>query len=292
MLKEALVGSDEMNLTRFAGKDISIPAVIDAAETMPFFAERRLILIEDSGLLKSGGEELADYLKELPETAYFVMTEAQSDKRSRLFKVCQTNGVAVEFARQDEKTLKTWVASVLQRDGKKMTERDIEHFLTLTGDDMVNIRGEIEKLVCYTGDREIVTAADADRITTRQIGNHIFDMIEAIGSRQQEKALSLYYELLSLKEAPLSILFLVVRQFNLLLQTKELMEKRQSKYEIGEKIKLPHFIAEKYMRQTRHFTGEQLREALRFCADTEEDIKSGRIGDRMGIELVIVGLSG
>ena len=68
-LKEALVqDGDTMNFTVFKGKNSNPGEIIDLAETMPFLAERRVILIEDSGFFKKGGEQLADYLKEPAST--------------------------------------------------------------------------------------------------------------------------------------------------------------------------------------------------------------------------------
>ena len=59
-LREALVSADDtMNCTVYSGKDLDVGALIDQAETMPFFADHRLILVEDSGLFArgAGGEE-------------------------------------------------------------------------------------------------------------------------------------------------------------------------------------------------------------------------------------------
>lgn len=86
---------------------------------------------------------------------------------------------------------------------------------------MENIRMELEKLFCYTLGRAQITRADMDTICTRKISNQIFDMMNAIGDRNQKKALTLYYDLLSLKEPPMRILFLIARQFRLLAQVKE-----------------------------------------------------------------------
>ena len=60
-LKHALAADDDtMNFSAFSGSDINQKEIIDLAETLPFFADRRLILIEDSGLFKKSAEELAD----------------------------------------------------------------------------------------------------------------------------------------------------------------------------------------------------------------------------------------
>ncbi len=291
MLKKAIVGDDDMNYSYYEGKDINVNALIDQAETLPFFAERRLIVIDNSGFFKAGGEELADYLKEAPATTYFVICDSEVDKRSKLFKTCTSVGVAVEMKNPDEMTLKRWVNKMLSESGKKMTERDIEYFLELTGEDMTNIRNEVEKLICYVGDKDIITAADADEIVTKQINNHIFEMVEAIGNRNQKKAMDLYYELLTLREPPFRILSLVARQFNLLLQTKELLLNNVGNSQIAEKIKVPPFAVKKYVYEARQFDMASLKKALEACVKADEDIKSGRMTDKMSVELLIVEFS-
>ena len=90
---------------------------------------------------------------------------------------------------------------------------------------MENISRELEKLFCYTMGRDVITAADIEAVCTRQIGNQIFDMVEAIAMRRQKQALDLYYDLLTLKEPPMRILFLIARQFNLLMQVRQLKRK-------------------------------------------------------------------
>ena len=115
-LQAVLLGEgDAMNSHYFEGKDINPGEVIDLAETMPFFAERRVIVLENSGLFKSGGEKMAEYLTQPAPTAYFVFVESEVDKRSKLYKQVQQLGRAVEFSVQDERTLKRWIAGILKK---------------------------------------------------------------------------------------------------------------------------------------------------------------------------------
>lgn len=287
-LKNAIIGDDTMNFSYYEGKDISVGEIIDQAETMPFFAEKRLLLVENSGLFKAGGEQMAEYLKELPDYAYFVFVEPEIDKRSKLFKTVQTKGSAVEFATQDETTLKRWILQMLKKEEKKIAERTLNYFLEKTGTDMENIHKECEKLLCYCLDKEVITEQDIDEICTKRMTSHIFDMVGAIADKKQEKALELYYELIALKEPPMRILFLVARQFNILLQVKELVKKGYGNKAIGDKIGLPGFIAGKYVAQASHFEKETLRQALEECVTAEEQIKTGRISDNMALEMIII----
>ena len=287
-LKSAIIGDDTMNYHYYEGKDIPVGGVIDQAETLPFFAERRLIVIENSGLMKSGGEQLAEYLTSPAQTAYFLFVETEVDKRSKLYKAVASKGCSVEFSIQDENTLKRWILGMMKKENKKISERDLNFLLEKTGTDMENIREETEKLFCYCLDKEVISEKDIEEICTQRIGNHIFDMVSAIGDKKQKKALELYYELLAQKEPPMRILFLIARQFNMLLQVKELKGKGYQNKAIGEKVGLPGFIAGKYVTQASHFQTKEIRDAVEACVAAEEAIKTGRMNDNMSVEMLII----
>ncbi len=287
-LKEAIIGDDSMNYHYYEGKGVTIGEVIDQAETMPFFSEKRLILMENTGLFKGGGEGLSEYLKSPAQTVYFLFVETEVDKRSKLYKTVSAKGCAVEFGIQDENTLKRWVLGMVKRENKRISEPALNFLLEMTGTDMENIQKEMEKLFCYCMDQDAITERDIVQICTKRISSHIFDMINAIADRKQKKALELYYELLALKEPPMRILFLITRQFNLLLQVKELAGKGYQGRAIGEKVGLPGFVAGKYVTQASRFQKEELRETVEACVEAEEAIKTGRLNDNMSVELLIV----
>jgi len=288
-LKKALCGEDDsMNTHFFEGKNPPLEEILELAETMPFFAERRVIFLNDSGLFKSGGEKLATYLTSPNPTVFFVFTESEVDKRSKLYKTVNTKGYVAEFGLQDENTLKRWVAGILARDGKKITESTVMLFLSKTGTDMENIQTELEKLVCYCLNRDVVTDADVEAICTTRVSNHIFDMISAISNGQQKQALELYYDLLALKEPPMRILFLIARQCNMMLQTKELRAKGFDNRAIASQIGVAPFVAGKYLTQASKFKPAVLREAVEKCVEAEEAVKSGRMNDVLSVEILIL----
>lgn len=288
-LRAALcAGDDTMNVHFYEGKDTPVEEIIDLAETLPFLAERRVIFITDSGLLKSGGEKLAEYLSAPCETAFFIFSESEVDKRCKLYKTLQSKGCAVEFSAQDEGTLTRWIASTLAKEGKNVTESTVQLILSKTGSGMDNIRMELEKLICYCMDRDTVTVEDVEAVCTTRVSNHIFDMISAIADRKQQKALELYYDLLALKEPPMRILFLLARQCNMLLQTKELKARGHDNRSIGAKTGVPPFVVQKYAAQAAHFKTSTLRDALQQCVEAEEAVKSGRMNDRMSVEMLIL----
>lgn len=288
LTKAMLPEGDTVNYAYYEGKGINPGELIDLAETMPFFAERRLIVVENSGYFKNAVPELADYIKTMPVTACFLFVENEVDKRNRLYKAVKDKGRIVEMARQDEKTLLYWIAGNVKKEGRQIKETTARYLISRAGTDMENLEKEMEKLFSYTLGKEEITVQDVEEICTTQITNQIFDMVEAVAAKQQKKALDYYYDLLALKEPPMRILYLLARQFKLLMEVKDLAEKRYDKSQIAKTVGLHPFVAGKYMQQSRTFSKQELRRILEDALDTEELVKTGRLNDVMSVELFIV----
>ena len=288
-LKHALVEPDDtMNFSAYEGKDINPKELIDLSETLPFFKEKRMILVENSGFFKNSCDDLAEYMSQVPESTCFVFVEEEVDKRSKLFKAASRAGSAVEFETPKEDMLIRWILGRIQREGKKITQSVMQLFLSKTGSDMENIDKELEKLICYTLDKTEISAADVEAICTGQTENKIFEMIDAISAKNQKKALDLYYDLLALKEAPMRILFLIARQFQNLLLIKSMSAKGYPAVSIAKTAGMPSFEVQKNLRQAGAFKINQLKEAIEDCGQAEEDVKTGRMADQLAVELLIV----
>ena len=288
-LKHALVEPDDtMNFSAYEGKDINPKELIDLSETLPFFKEKRMILVENSGFFKNSCDDLAEYMSQGPESTCFVFVEEEVDKRSKLFKAASRAGSAVEFETPKEDMLIRWILGRIQREGKKITQSVMQLFLSKTGSDMENIDKELEKLICYTLDKTEISAADVEAICTGQTENKIFEMIDAISAKNQKKALDLYYDLLALKEAPMRILFLIARQFQNLLLIKSMSAKGYPAVSIAKTAGMPSFAVQKNLRQAGAFKINQLKEAIEDCGQAEEDVKTGRMADQLAVELLIV----
>ena len=249
LTKAMLPESDTVNYAYYEGKGTNPAELIDLAETMPFFADRRLIVVENSGFFKNATPELADYIKNMPETACFIFVESEVDKRGKMYKAVKDKGRAVEMGRQDEKTLLYWLAGMVKKEGKQIKESTARYLVAKTGTDMENLEKEMEKLFSYTLGQTEITVQDVDEICTTQVTNKIFDMVEAVAAKQQKQALDYYYDLLALKEPPMRILYLLARQFKLLMEVKDLSVRGYDKPQIAKTAGLHPFVAGKYIKQ-------------------------------------------
>ncbi len=279
---------DTMNYSRYEGKGISEAELIDLAETMPFFADHRVILLEDTGFFKNKTEKLAAYLEHAPEYLVMIFSEHDVDKRNRLYKSVTKYGYVSEFATQKTDVLMRWILSLLQKENKKITRPVMELFLEKTGTDMGQISQELEKLLSYTMGREVIRQEDVLAVCTNRVENQIFAMVRAVSEKNQKKALQLYYDLLSLKEPSMRILYLMAREMNLILQTKELRAEGYDQKTIAARLGVAPFAVKNYLSLAGRYSSETLRMAVEEFTEAETAVKTGRLSDVLSVELMIV----
>lgn len=280
---------DTVNYMYREGAEVNVAEVIDQAETMPFFAEHRLIVLENTGLFKGAGDRrLSDYIREMPDTTYMIFVENEADKRGRLYKAVKETGYAAELGRQDERSLCRWITGRARDDGKELSPENALYFLNKTGTDMNTISTELEKVLTYALERDIILKEDIDAVCVEQTGSNIFAMIEAAAAGRQREALDLYYGLLAAKEPPMRILFLMTRQYRYMFEIKSYAALGMGRAQIAQKTGLHPFVAGKYLEQSKKFEISQLRAVLEESADLEESVKTGKLADVLAVELFLI----
>lgn len=291
-LINAISGDDTMNLSYYEGKDIDVQDVVDTSNTLPFFADKRLIVIENSGFLKNSSESIASAIKNALESTCFIFVENEVDKRNKTYKALIENGYVCEMKKQTEDTLMTWAAKMFKDAGKKITRDNMAYFLAKTGNDMNNIKNEADKIISYTGAADEITMEDIDLICTVQTEEHVFAMIDSISEKNKDKVMRLYSDLVALKEPPMKILALLGRQFATLMAVKEMAQAGHPAQVVAEKLGIRSYYIGKYISQSKSFTLKQLRQAVEDCVEADYSIKSGLMTDTYAVELVIMKYSG
>lgn len=288
-LKYAIIGEDDMNYSYYEGKDTDVNSVIDNAQTLPFFSERKLIIVENSGWCKSGGTDMADYLSQPDDFTYFVFIETEVDKRNKLYKKINETGYVCELNHPKADEMVNWAAGMLMQAGKKITRSDIEMFLESTGNDMELVKNELDKLIAYSGDKDHISREDIEAVTTVTLTNKVYDMCRAITQKKHAEALRLYEDLLALRESPMSIMYKISRQFKQLLDVKDLLDDGYRQDMIMSKLHIPSFVASKLIQQARGYDRNSLMDHIDRCLELEEAFKTGDMPERLAVELLICG---
>lgn len=285
---EAICAGDTMNYSYYEGKGIDIKELMNTADTLPFFAERRLIIVENSGFFKSSNEELAAYFANENESTIVVFIENEVDKRNKFYKTVNEKGYVCELGTQNQATLESWIGAMVKKNGKTISKSAIMKLLEAVGNDMVNISTELEKLISYVGDRENIDVDDIEKICSISISAKVFDMVDALSAHNRSRAVEIYKDLIALKEPPMRILFMIMRQFNIMLMVSELKNKGEDYKNIASKTSLAPFIVSKVIKQMGNFSEATLKEALEYGLQLEEDFKNGRIAENVAVEMLLI----
>ncbi len=289
-------GQDQMmNCDQFDQNNKDVDKIELSLETLPFFADKRVVLLKNLDLFnaknKQSNERITDSLKKVSDTTVCIIIEDKIDKRNKLYKFIKSKGGFYEFGFQSEKELIQYVARELNRVNMKISTVDAKYFIDTVGYELRSIINEISKLIDYVGENTIVTKTDINDVCTKHLESKIFELVDAVGLKERERALLLYQDMLALKEPALKILFMISRQFTLIFQGKLLYKKRISNNHIAKELKIPEFVVRKVLSQGNQFSLDAIKEMIKELVDLEYSFKNGRINLETGIELMILKLS-
>jgi DNA polymerase-3 subunit delta len=209
-----------------------------------------------------------------------------------LYKHIDKAGHVVEFSYLSESDLIKYIASSLGRFGKRIDAATARYLIHYSGTELSVIHQEIQKLADYTGEAGIIGNEDIDAVCIKSIESKIFELVDCMGTNRRARALKLYHDLISSKEPPLRILFMLTRQFRMTYKAKLCHTHGLSDSATIGKMKVQPFLVKKCLVQARAFTIRQLEDALNECLQTEDDIKSGLVDASTGIEGLVIKYSG
>jgi len=299
-IEEIILSRDQTGLNKIVieGK-AEASKIIEACEIMPFFAEKKLVVVKKSELFnskKSGSsnnknDELITYLQNIPEHTCLVFYEENIDNRLKITSAVKKYGMVVEFPFQKPAELVKWAIKVFKSYGKAIDENTASYLIDTCEEGMTEILNEINKVVLYLGESQKVTVDSIKKVCTKSIKSRIFDLIDAIAERKLDLALKLLNDMIILKEPMPKILFMIAKQLKQLLELKLLCSKGMDAKEACSKMGINPYAAKKMVRQTDCFSLEKLKEAIRQALELDLSIKTGQINDRTAVEILICSLA-
>jgi len=281
-----------MNMVTFEGKSVAAHQIIETAQVLPFMGEKRLVIVEDSGLFisgrKSDAELINTFIENIPPTTCLIFLENEVDKRNKLYKTMNSMKVAIEFKTLKEEELLIWIKREFKKDKRAIDNKTALYMIRTVGTSMGEILNEIEKLIAYTDENADITSKDIDNICTKSLEAHIFDLLKAMGYKKADEALRIYSNLILLKEPPIRILAMITRQIRLILQVKYLYERGTSPRNIAQELKQPYFVVNDCLKQSQFFTISTLKQAIKDCLETDIASKTGKMEPQLAIEIFLM----
>ncbi len=316
-MEKAIISEDFKLLNKVVLNGRTSPAqIIENCRTAPVFSDRRLVIVRNSGLFKGGrkadgeqqpdspvkkgkgaagkgkgGDELAEFLQDMPEHVCLIFIEQEIDKRIKYVDLIDKNGLIVNFDYKKPDDMAVWVIKRLREMNHDAGPRTCSMIVEYCEQGMDDVLNELKKLCAYAGDRSMITEDDVAKVCTKSVKSRIFDLTDAIAAKRISTALSIVGDMAVLREPMPKVLFMISRQFRQLIQAKLLLGDGAGKGEIASYFKVPPFIADKLIKQAQSFDMESLESAAARGLELDVAVKTGNLEDRTAVELMITGIA-
>ncbi len=196
-------------LEKFDGEEHEAPEIIEGLQSLPFLAQRKLVVVRSGGLNKQFAEEIEQIISSIGETTDVVMYEPQIDKRTAYFKVLKSRTEFEEFNESEPQTLAKWLVEEAKNQGVMFNITDANYLVERVGTNQSLLANELDKLVVYN--REI-TRQSIDLLTEPTPQSKIFDLLDAAFGGHKARALELYEQQRAQKVEPQAILAMIAWQ--------------------------------------------------------------------------------
>jgi DNA polymerase-3 subunit delta len=293
----------DLNTTVLDGESLTLGELRGVCDSLPFMSDRRLVIVHNYLTRLGGGgkrdaealDELAGYLPAMPDTVRLIFAEADTLPKNHLIlkiAVKHKEGHIQTFKGPGRGEMSGWVVGRVEAKGATIERPAADALVIAVGDDLRLLDSEIEKLAIYAGDERPITADDVDLLVPYAGTANVFAMVDAIGRRDGRTALRGLHKLLDENAAPLYLLSMIVRQFRILIQVKELSAQGLAASTIAKRAGLHPFVAEKAQRQAMNFTMGQLEVIYARLLETDLVIKTGQMEDVLALDTLVAALCG
>lgn len=290
LLDEALPREDRgLNLDVLDGA-APVGDILTRLDTAPFFGPARVVVVRRLEAMREADQEaLVTYLErgDSPSVAIFVAREI--DRRRRLFQTFRKVATIIECRPLPPRELPVWIAARFKAADRRTAPGVAESLAALAGGSLRDLDHEVDKIVAYAGERSVVMVADVEAIATRLGEASIFTLVDAVGGRDASGALRALHDILSTHE-PLQVLFMIARQFRLILRAHQLGGKGVPASALPEQLSLHPFVARKISEQARGYRTDQFAAIFAALEGADRAIKTGS-PPRLVLEMAIVRLS-
>jgi len=291
--------SADMNTARFEARCMDENDLNTAANAMPFLAKRRLVLLANPSAKynnPSARKKFLEFIEKTPETTRLVMYESVDPRdveKHWLLKWAEKNDKLIQsraFILPRLKEMTGWIIHETKNQGGQIEPRAAEMLKDMVGVDTRQAGMEIAKLLAYVNWARPVKAEDVEAVCIVTSQQSVFDFVDALANGNGKLAQHLLHRLLETEDA-FSLWGMVVRQFRLLIQAREILDGRGNQNDVARALGVHPFVAEKTTQQAARFSMDSLENIYRRLLNIDEGVKSSQFTLDLALDTLVVELT-
>ncbi|PGW36137.1 DNA polymerase III subunit delta [Bacillus cereus] len=298
---EALEEEDrEFNVVTYDLEEAYLEDVVEDARTLPFFGDRKVILIKSPLFLTAQKEKLEQNIKILEEyigepspfsILVFVAPYEKLDERKKITKLLKKTADVVEANAMQVQDVQKWVVSRAEEAHVYIDNTAVSLLLELVGSNVTMLAKEMDKLTLYVGMGGEITSKLVTELVPKSVEQNVFALTEKVVKKDIAGAMQILDGLFTQQEEPIKLLALLVSQFRLLNQVKELQQRGYGQNQIASHIGVHPYRVKLAMNQTKFFSFEELKRVILELAEADYSMKTGKMDKKLVLELFLMRLN-
>jgi len=277
------------NSISIEGKSATSSNIISECQQLPFMNNTRLVIVKDAEKIINN-EDIIEYIKNPVKTTCLVLLIQKIDKRLTAYKVLKENSNMQEFDHPEEKELLDWIQHYIKSQNKKISAVDSAYLTNILDSNLTGIHQELEKLIAYIGNNEVITLKDIQTVVSENKINDSFALTEAIQNKDTSTAIKLINKQLDDGDPIQQIMGTMRWMLTRLWQGKELLQKGD-RYNLSKELRIPSFFLNKFINQAEKFTIEELKKGLIKTFELEKLMRTYSLPENLVLELLIIQLT-
>ncbi|HEY9152712.1 MAG TPA: DNA polymerase III subunit delta [Anaerolineales bacterium] len=290
--------SANMNTARLDARTMSEDELNNAVNSMPFLASQRLVLLANPSARYNKADtrkKFLEFIEKIPDSTRLVMYEIIEprdaekhwlNKWAEKSKLAQTQA----FMLPRLKDMSGWILNEIKRQGGQMDSTAAAKLVEMVGADTRQAAQEISKLLAYVNWARPIKVADVEAVSIVTAEPDIFAMVDALASGNGKSAQKLLHRLLEGEDA-FSVWGMVVRQFRLILQAREVLDAQGGVNEVTSALGVHPFVAEKVAGQAKRFSLNSLEKIYHKLLEIDEAAKRSQVALDLAMETLVVELT-
>ena len=291
--------SADMNTARLEARSVSEDDLGNALNAMPFLAKRRLVLLANPSSKYNNPtlrKKFLEFIGKAPESTRLVMYESVDPRDAEkhwLVKWAEKNNKLIQsraFMLPRLKDMTGWIVNETKNQGGQIVPRAAEMLKDMVGVDTRQAGMEIAKLLAYVNWARPVTVEDVEAVCIVTSQQSVFDFVDALANGNGKSAQHLLHRLLE-SEDEFSLWGMVVRQFRLLIQAREVLDGNGNKDDVVKALGVHPFVAEKAAQQASRFSIESLESIYHRLLNIDERVKTSQVTLDLAMDTLVVELT-
>jgi len=289
-----LESARDFNLEICYGGETDPSEIVNKAQTIPFLARNRLIIVRRTEEFKADQlERFLAYLENPVSTTCLLFMTAKTDFKTKFYKKIRAAGLAVDFKEIKSSQVATWIRRMAKEIGLNISGPACVYLQNIAGDRLRDLYSELTKLQIRYGKSE-VGEKEIRELAIHGRTYNVFELMDALSVKDRRKSLFILARFLEeedKKSAPLQIIGMLNRQIGMLWRTKEIVGNGGRAEDVASKLGLQAFQAGNYIKQSRHWSVEDLDKGISLLYRADRLLK---LGSRPGpvLEGLVLSLCG